>query len=106
MASRLFSRSYPAYSPPYYGHRCNRKMLYVVVSGIVARSVFAGLGIGIVSASLPTLHKLVSSRFHFDSTEMPKRRKRKGDAKVTPGSTGNATAGKIADTIGSIHVVQ
>ncbi|EWY81164.1 hypothetical protein FOYG_15442 [Fusarium oxysporum NRRL 32931] len=37
---------------------------------------------------------------------MPKRRKRKGDAKVAPGSTGNATAGKIADTIGSIHVVQ
>ncbi|KAH7200827.1 hypothetical protein BKA60DRAFT_612493 [Fusarium oxysporum] len=62
--------------------------------------------IGIVSASLPTLHKLVSSRFHFDSTEMPKRRKRKGDAKVTPGSTGNGTAGKIAATIGSIHVVQ
>ncbi|EMT69468.1 hypothetical protein FOC4_g10003192 [Fusarium odoratissimum] len=63
-------------------------------------------GIGIVSASLSTLHKLVSSRFHFDSTEMSKRRKRKGDAKVTPDSTGNGTAGKIADTIGSIHVVQ
>ncbi|KAM5520114.1 integral membrane protein [Fusarium oxysporum f. sp. phaseoli] len=62
--------------------------------------------IGIVSTSLPTLHKLASSRFHFDSTEMSKRRKRKGDAKITPGSTGNATAGKIADTIGSIHVVQ
>ncbi|KAK2123048.1 hypothetical protein NOF04DRAFT_1374041 [Fusarium oxysporum II5] len=62
--------------------------------------------IGIVSASLSTLHKLVSSRFHFDSTEMSKRRKRKGDAKVTPDSTGNGTAGKIADTIGSIHVVQ
>ncbi|KAL5589512.1 hypothetical protein FOVSG1_011379 [Fusarium oxysporum f. sp. vasinfectum] len=63
-------------------------------------------GIGIVSASLPTLHKLVSSRFHFDSTEVSKRRKRKGDAKVTPDSTGSGTAGKIADTIGSIHVVQ
>ncbi|KAH7215752.1 hypothetical protein DER44DRAFT_856417 [Fusarium oxysporum] len=39
-------------------------------------------GIGIVSASLPTLHKLVSSRFHFDSME-------NSPAQITPFSGTN-----------------